>query len=164
MSEPTELYREDLVLKSDARTQSELFKEIGNYLFEKNLVTKGFLQAICERESKYPTGIDMSLVADYVPNVAIPHTEARYCKTKVIVFVKLKQVIPFNHMIQPDESLAVRYLFFIINHEKEKQSTILSDIMEFITIPEHLVQLERLNTEKEIYEYLISKQRMDAYD
>lgn len=156
------LYKEDLVLKSDARTQKELFKEVGSYLFEKKLVTEGFTQAICERESKHPTGIDLSVVADSLPNVAIPHTEAKYCKTRVIVFVKLKHEICFKYMIKPDESLAVRYLFFILNHEKEKQNTILSDLMEFITKPEHLNHLEKLDTEKEMYEYLSSKQRMDV--
>lgn len=162
MREKNELYREELVLKSDARTQSELFEEVGNYLFEKKFVTEGFTQAICERESEYPTGIDLSVVADSLPNVAIPHTEAKYCKAKVIVFVKLKQAIPFKDMIKPDESLAVRYLFFIINDKKENQSTILSDLMEFITTPKHLTHLETLNTKKEMYEYLSSNQRMDV--
>lgn len=161
MSEKNVLYTEDLVLKSNARTQKELFKEVGNYLFEKNLVTEGFVDAICERESKYPTGIDLSVVADSLPNIAIPHTEAQYCKAKRIVFVKLKQALSFNDMIKPDEYLDVRYLFFIINNTKEKQSTILSDLMEFITNPEHLNYLETLDTEKDMYEYLSSKQRMD---
>lgn len=162
MSKKNVLYREDLVLKSNASTQKELFNEVGNYLFEKNLVTEGFVHAICERESKYPTGIDLSVVADSLPNVAIPHTESKYCKTKRIVFVKLNQVLSFNNMIKPDETLAVRYLFFIINNTEEKQSTILSDLMEFITTPEHLDYLETLETEKDMYEYLRSKQRGNA--
>lgn len=158
------LYRADLVLKSEARTQSEVFQDIGAYLLKKNIVTEGFTQAICERERKYPTGLDLSVLADSLPNVAIPHTDAKYCKTKVIVFVKLKQVISFNHMIKPDEPLAVRYLFFIINNSNEKQSTTLSELMEFIMNSENLKKLEKLDTEKDIYEYLIYKQRIDSND
>lgn len=160
MSELNELYQEKFVFICDAKTQSELFTDLGNYLYENNIVTEGFTQAVCEREKKYPTGIDLSVVEDSLPNVAIPHTDAKYCKTKAVVFVKLKQAIPFYHMIQPDESLAVRYLFLIINHTKDSQSTILSELMEFITNPKNIEHLETLNTEKELYGYLSHTQRM----
>lgn len=159
-----ELYRKDLVLKSKAQTQRELFQEIGDFLYEKKIVTAGFTQALIERERNYPTGLDLSLVDDALPNVAIPHTDASYCRTEAIVCVKLEKLLSFKHMIAPDESLDVRYVFFIINHLKNKQSTILSELMAFITKAENLKNLDELKTEKEIYDYLICHTRRDEDD
>lgn len=151
------LYDRELILKSDAQTQEEVFKEIGAFLLKKDLVNEQFTDAIIEREKNYPTGLDLAPVAEQLPNVAIPHTETEYCKSKAVVFVKLNNQITFHNMINPDEALRVKYLFFIINNEKTNQTDVLSNIMAFITNKENMRTLERLDTAESIYNFLIGR-------
>src|SRR5690625_7594396 len=121
------LYNKDLILKSDAKTQEEVFKEVGSFLLDKELVNDEFIDAIIEREHNYPTGLDLAPVAEGLPNVAIPHTETEYCKTKAVVFVKIAHDVAFHNMIAPDQELKVNYLFFIINDEKTNQTNVRSE-------------------------------------
>lgn len=154
MNDVQSLYKRDLILKSDAQTQEEVFKEVGEYLLSKDLVTNEFVEAIIERESNHPTGLDLAPVADNLLNVAIPHTEAEYCKTKAVVFVELNKELVFQNMISPDDELKVSYLFFIINDEKTNQTNVLSGLMTFMTNPENMRALAKLETVESIYEFL----------
>lgn len=159
------LYDKDLVLRSDARTQTDVFKEVGNYLLSKDLVTADFVDALIEREANHPTGLDLAPVGDQLPNVAIPHTETEYCKTKAIVFVKLTHPIMFHNMIAPDQELDVTYLFFIINHDNSNQTNVLSGLMGFMTNEENMRTLEKLETPASIYEFLTNNKEGEvSYD
>lgn len=150
----TSLFSEDLVFIEDATTQEEVFKKIGEHLFNKGIVNEGFTEAIMEREKNYPTGLDLSPVSDEIPGAAIPHTETEYCNGKHVVFVKLNNQIEFRNMIAPDKEVAVKYLFIIINNDVDNQTNVLSGLMTFMTNVERMKKLETLKTEKEIYEFL----------
>ncbi|MGA8944011.1 MAG: PTS sugar transporter subunit IIA [Thermoactinomyces sp.] len=148
------LFSKELIFTTDLQTQEEVFKYIGDILLQKGLVRKGFTESILDRERNYPTGLDLSPVADDMPNAAIPHTETEYCNDKAVVFVKLDRGIPFRNMIEPEQELKVKYLFFIINHEKNNQSNILSELIGFMTNREHMKKLESLTEKNEIYNFL----------
>jgi len=150
------LYSKDLILKSDAKTQVEVFNEVGSFLLDKGLVNDEFIDAIIDREHNYPTGLDLSPVAEGLPNVAIPHTETEFCKTKAVVFVKLTHEVLFYNMIAPEQELKVNYLFFIINNEKTNQTNVLSNLMAFMTNAKNMETLEQKETPEEIYEFLIN--------
>src|SRR5690625_5588463 len=116
------LYNKDLILKSDAKTQEEVFNEVGSFLLDKGLVNDEFIDAIIDREHNYPTGLDLSPVAEGLPNVAIPHTETEFCKTKAVVFVKLTHEVLFYNMIASEQELKVNYLFIIDDDNATLQS------------------------------------------
>lgn len=147
------LFRQDLIFISDLQTQEEVFTYIGDILRQKGLVKKGFTESILDREKNYPTGLDLSPVADDMPNVAIPHTEAEYCNDKAVVFTKLNRELTFRNMIDPEKELKVQYLFFIINNEKTNQTNILSELIEFMTNREHMKRLETLKGKREIHQF-----------
>lgn len=146
-------FRKDLIFFSDRKTQEEVFRDIGGILFNKGLVKRRFVRSLFKRESDYPTGLDLSAVARDLPNVAIPHTEAKYCADKAIAFVKLNKEITFKNMISPEKVLQVKYLFCIINHEKENQTNILSGLMEIFTEKKRMERLDALNDKAEIYRF-----------
>ncbi|GGL61605.1 PTS sugar transporter subunit IIA [Sporolactobacillus putidus] len=151
-----DLFREDLIFFEDVLSKEELFKSIGKKLLQKNLVNQGYIDAITERESKYPTGLDLSVVKAGSSNVAIPHTEVNYCNWKGIVIARLKEEVIFHDMISPDKSIPVRYAFFILNNEKNSQTNILSYLMSFFTAGDKMSRLDSLETGKEIYEFVVS--------
>ncbi|WP_040984257.1 PTS sugar transporter subunit IIA [Oceanobacillus jeddahense] len=148
------LFDRELIFIEDAQDQEEVFNRIGKILYEKEIVHADFIEGLIERECEHPTGLDLSPVADDISNVAIPHTEIEYCRSKNIVFVKLNKPIMFYNMIVPEQKIAVKYLFFIINNEKSNQTNVLSELMGFLTVPENIKHLETLKTNDDIYQFL----------
>lgn len=157
MTEFKKFYREDLIFKSKAKTKEEVFEEIGQILIDKDLVTEEFPSEIIKRENSFPTGLDLGIVVEDADNVAIPHTEIEYCKSKNIVFVKLDNEITFNNMIKPQEELKVKYLFMIINNEATNQTNVLSNLMEFLTNKDNIYTLNELVDNQKIYDFLAGK-------
>ncbi|MBY7142868.1 PTS sugar transporter subunit IIA [Virgibacillus sp. NKC19-3] len=157
MNEIKSLFNKELIFIESAESQSDIFTYIGNVLIEKGKVKPDFVKAIKEREKNYPTGLDLSPVSNDIPNAAIPHTETEYCKSKHIVFVKLNEGVRWNNMIAPEQEMEVKYLFFIINDEKDNQTNVLSEIMTFVTDASKLKSLESMNSENEIYQFLVGQ-------
>lgn len=154
MADFKDLYSKDLIFKSDATSQEEVFSEIGQILVDRDLVTEEFPEKLMEREKEYPTGLDLTVVIEGSDNVAIPHTEIEYAKSKHIVFVKLENELTFHNMIKPEEELPVKYLFMIINDQADNQTTVLSNLMAFFTDKETLKTLNELDDVEEIYNFL----------
>lgn len=152
----SELLNKELIFFENAESREEILRKIGRKLLENGLVKEGFIESIVEREEKYPTGIDLSVVGENLPNVAIPHSEPEYSNCKKLVVVKLEKDIKFKNLIDPSKELKVKYLFFILNNEKSTQTNILSHLMSFFTQENKMKGLENLKTKDEVYQYLIS--------
>lgn len=127
-----ELFKRDAVYISKENSKENVFKTIADKLLIKGYVNNNFYENLVERESNYPTGMDMKVVDEELPNIAIPHTESEYVNKTLIVPIKLRKKIEFNNMINPEEILEVSYLFVILNDQKKEQSNILATIMDFL--------------------------------
>lgn len=150
----SELIVRDNVYISDASSKEDLFKELYDKLKADDLVNDKFLQMVEEREKNYPTGMDMSLVSDSLPNIAIPHTEAEACKVTRVIPVKLNKKISFNNMIDPEKELDVSFIFMILNNEGGMQTDVLANIMDFVTKTQGIEELFSLDSEDKIYEFI----------
>lgn len=150
----SELIVRDNVYISDASSKEDLFKELYDKLKADDLVNDKFLQMVEEREKNYPTGMDMSLVSENLPNIAIPHTEAEACKVTRVIPVKLNNKISFNNMIDPEKELDVSFIFMILNSEGGMQTDVLAKIMDFVTKTEDIENLFGLDSEDKIYEFI----------
>lgn len=126
------LISKDTIFISDAKTSEEVFAEIADKLVGRGLVKPEFLKNIIEREENYPTGMDLTPVDATLPNIAIPHTEVEFVNTRKIVPIKLNNEVEFKNMINPEESLKVKFLFMILNNDPDAQANILSEIMGFV--------------------------------
>ncbi|MPQ44368.1 PTS sugar transporter subunit IIA [Clostridium tarantellae] len=146
-----ELFEPDLIFIEDIKYKDEVFEKISKKLLKKGVVKETYIQALKKRENEFPTGINLSVVAENIPNIAIPHTESGFCNDTKVVLVKLKNKITFKDMMNPSKDLDVKYLFMILNKEGSEQSHILSYIMSFVTNKENMYKLEKAKTLKELY-------------
>lgn len=151
------LIEEELIFLEDAKDNVEVFEKVGTELLRKGLVKYNFVEELIKREKAYPTGMNMKFAHndDSVPNIAIPHTEVEYCNTQKLVVVNLKNEVKFRNMINPEESLEVKFLFIILNNCKTIQTNMLSDIMSFLSVKQNLVKLSYADNPKKIYNVLI---------
>ncbi|WP_334330506.1 PTS sugar transporter subunit IIA [Companilactobacillus sp. HBUAS59699] len=160
------LFNENEVFISNASNQEEVFREVAESLYKRDLVTEDFINNLLEREANYPTGIDMSVVSPKIPNIAIPHTESEFVKTRMIVPIKLNNSISFHNMIDPSKEFDVKFLFMILNDDPEGQSNILAQIMDFMarTSENELISFFKASDPKDIYSFLNRKFTQYAKD
>ena len=89
-----ELFNPDLVFFDlEAQDRQELFEELAERLVERDLIEDSWLEAICEREKDYPTGLSFPSV-----QVAIPHVDPEHIKRPYIAVIKPQQPVVFEAM------------------------------------------------------------------
>ncbi len=150
------LFDSKIVYVSSGTTRQEVFEEVANDLVAKGYVKDTFLGNLNSREDAYPTGMDLSVVGSQYPNVAIPHTEANFVYKRRIVPVKLENPIEFHNMIDPTQTMNVRFLFMILNNDPEGQANVLAEIMDFLTQTpwEDLSHMFESDSSEEIFNFL----------
>lgn len=155
----TSLFLHDAIFVTEQLSKEAIFKDIALQLVEKGLVKESFLENLIKREESFPTGMDLSVVNESLPNIGIPHTEGEFVNTRCVIPIKLMTPVPFNNMINPSASLEVSFLFMILNNDPGAQTNILSDIMGFIstTDPEQLAEFFSYTDKEKIYHFLQEK-------
>jgi mannitol/fructose-specific phosphotransferase system IIA component (Ntr-type) len=148
------LFDKDLVFISKAKTKEEVFRNLSDYLLEKNYVNEDFYDMILKREREHPTGINTFKFNQVKSDIAIPHTESYCVNITKIVPIKLEEEIYFTNMLDSKEELRVKFLFVILNKDGAEQTNILMHIMNFASTPGRLKELFKLQSEEEIYKYL----------
>lgn len=151
-----ELFNKDAIFISDQKNQSDVFKEIVPKLQKLGLVKDDFLENLLAREDKYPTGISLRPLSRQLPDIAIPHTEGKYVNTSMIVPIVLKENVEFKNMVNPPESLPVKFMFMILSKDSDIHAEILGNIMDFLSkqATEDLIKLFNSKTPEEVYEFL----------
>ena len=150
----------DTVFVVDAISKTHIFELISEKLSRLSLVKKDFLNHLIERETHYPTGLDLSPIHPDLPYIAIPHTESKFVNETRIIPIKLKQPISFQNMIAPTEDFDVSFLFLILNHNTEVQTNILAEIMDYLN-QTNITQLQKLfnsDNAQEIFELLTNQE------
>lgn len=118
-------FNRDLIfLDKHYKTKEEMFNEIGNILIKKGFVKDGFVEALIERETKYPTGLPVTPFA-----VAIPHTDPHFVNKKSITIVRLKEPLSFLEMGSLEKKVDVRFAFILTMNEST-QVPVLKDLMK----------------------------------
>jgi PTS system galactitol-specific IIA component len=142
-------FDEDLVIIDiDLQTREEVIKLLSEKFIQKGYVTDKFTEAVLDRERKFPTGLPT------VVPIALPHTDAIYCKKSAIAVGILKTPISFKEMGNPDKSLLVKIVFLLALPNPDLQTKWLQRLVEVFKDGEILKRLAGMRTKQEIFEFL----------
>ena len=145
------MFDENLVfLDIEAHTYEEVLKFSYDHLQKMNFVENEYLNSILQREKVFPTGLKTHVGID----VAIPHTEAEFARKEVVVFIRTKQYVRFNHMVDPDEEVFTRLIFNIVVKNPKKQVVFLTKFMKVFQNKELLTFLSTEIDKKKIIDAL----------
>lgn len=133
--------RELIYLDIHFSDRKDLFTRMGNEFLRKGYVLPEYVDALIEREVKYPTGIQIRNI-----NIAIPHVDSTYIEKPGIAFVRPLEPIEFKEMCT-DNELEVGLIFMLLVKDKSRQVPILSALMEKFSDEEYLISLKN---EKEL--------------
>ena len=116
--------KELTLLDVSCKNQDDLFEFIAKLTFELGYTNSSYLEAIKEREKKFPTGLP---ILPY--SIAIPHTFAEHIKKNGIGIIRLNEPVEFIQMGSEDTKLSCKYIFPIFLDGK-LQVEALSSLMQ----------------------------------
>jgi PTS system galactitol-specific IIA component len=87
----------------------EVITFLSKKLYEFGYVKEGYLEAVLEREQKFPTGLYLGNI-----NVAIPHADIKYANKSGIAIVILRNPVKFKKMDNPSEEIPVHIIFLLV--------------------------------------------------
>lgn len=140
------IMRELTVLDLEASEPNEIFDVMGPKFEELGYVTDGYVPSIKERESKYPT----ALPTEPYP-IAIPHTEGSVIVKPFIAPVRLKNVISWGDMSDPDNKLDVKLAFMLGFNEPGAHIELLQILMHNFQRKDWVDKLYEAASEDEFY-------------
>lgn len=124
MNELAELIRPELALvNQNFASSTEAIESLGTLMMENGFGKPSYLNAVLEREAKYPTGL---LLETDGLNVAIPHADAEHVATPAIAVATLSEPVDFQRMDKPDGAIPVRLIFMLALTEPKAQLQTLS--------------------------------------
>ena len=119
-----EQLKEELIFpKLEASNSKEVFEQVGGKFIEEGFCKDSYVDALVNRESEFPTGIDVDGFG-----IAIPHTRPEKGSLKIgCSLITLKEPVHF----EGDES-AVKVLICFSAVDNASHLDVLRMIMEFI--------------------------------
>ena len=110
-----------------AQNWREILQRAGTAMQQNGYAKKTYVQALIDRESRYPTGIDMGETG-----VAIPHTDISEIKKEGIAVVILKDPVAFGQMGTEKDTVMVKIVLILAIKESGSQVENLKQIMGVI--------------------------------
>lgn len=134
--------KDDLILEfSGCKTWKESLHEISRALFQRGYVTSGYENAILQRESDYPTGLDFE---DGLP-IALPHADSSHVKETGIGLAVFPTKSVFRRMDDPQKEVKVTMAVIIAMKEGTHQVDLLQELMELFQnrqLRQHIVDAD----------------------
>lgn len=132
------MFQEELIfLDTHFSDQNDLFRKMGKEFIKKGYVGPGYVDALIDRENKFPTGIQIGNI-----NLAIPHVDSTYIEKPGIAFIRPLEPIEFKEMCT-DNKLKVNLIFMLLVKDKNKQVHVLSALMDKFSDEEYLESLKK---------------------
>lgn len=129
------MFTEDLIfLDESLATSTEVLTFSFNQLRRLGYVQEGYLASILKREKEFATG----LMTHTGIHIAMPHTETKYAEKEGVVFIRLKNEVTFQHMVDPDEEVKTRLIFNIVVKNPKNQVIFLTKLMKLFQSEELL--------------------------
>lgn len=116
--------------------RNALFNTIAGRLQAKGIVKESYLQALIQRELNHPTAMQLETLG-----VAIPHVDVEHVLEERLVVVTCPQGIEFRQAEDPDLTMRVNVIFFLLLKEKDEH---LEFLMKLISLFQKTDEMNRL--------------------
>ncbi|KAF1294403.1 PTS sugar transporter subunit IIA [Candidatus Enterococcus leclercqii] len=126
-------------------SQTELFEEMFQKLYQAGCVKESYLEGITSREAEYPTGLEFNGVG-----FAIPHTDSAHVNKSQICFASLQEPVVFQDMTDKSREIEVKLVFMLAMASPHEQVETLQNLMTLFTDEDKVQQLQKLTTQAEL--------------
>lgn len=139
---------EDLIVYGvKAETAEEAIKTVGEYLLKGGYVKESYIPAVIQRETDFPTGLQLKTVG-----IAMPHTAGIHVNTPAVCVAKMDKPVEFGHMGDPETRVQAELLLMMAIKDPDAQLDTLKKVMGVFTNDEAVQKLMSAGNERELYE------------
>ncbi|PRD15692.1 PTS sugar transporter subunit IIA [Pantoea coffeiphila] len=132
----TSLDSELIHLHQAPTDRNALFGQITDQLIAKGIVEQSYREALVLRELNHPTAMQLETMG-----VAIPHVDVEHVREERLVVVTCPEGIEFNQAEDPDLTIKVNVIFFLLLKEKDAH---LEFLMKLISLFQKTGEMNRL--------------------
>ncbi len=132
----TSLDSELIHLHQAPQDRTALFNYITDQLLAKGIVEESYREALLLREQNHPTAMQLETMG-----VAIPHVDVEHVRHERLVVVTCPQGIEFNQAEDPDLTMKVHVIFFLLLKEKDAH---LEFLMKLISLFQKTAEMNAL--------------------
>lgn len=132
----TSLDSELIHLHQAPTDRNALFGQITDQLIAKGIVEQSYREALVLRELNHPTAMQLETMG-----VAIPHVDVEHVREERLVVVTCPEGIEFNQAEDPDLTMKVNVIFFLLLKEKDAH---LEFLMKLISLFQKTGEMNRL--------------------
>jgi PTS system galactitol-specific IIA component len=136
MSLHAKLEPELIILNEVPQNRNTLFKTISDILLAKNYVEPSYPHALIVREEDHPTAMQLEKMG-----VAIPHVDVEHVREEKLVVVTCPEGIVFNQAEDPDCTMKVNVIFFLLLKEKDAH---LDFLMKLISLFQKSNEMDKI--------------------
>lgn len=136
MSLNTSLDNELIHIHLPTQQRDELLIKISDQLLAKGIVESSYPEALRLREQHHPTAMQLETMG-----VAIPHVDVEHVREERLVVVTCPEGIVFNQAEDPDLTMKVNVIFFLLLKEKDAH---LEFLMKLISLFQKTDQMNTL--------------------
>lgn len=133
-------------------SRNTLFEEIAAQLLAKEIVEPSYLQAVIAREENNPTAMQLEKIG-----VAIPHVDIEHVRQEKLVVVTCPEGIEFNQAEDPDLTMKVHVIFFLLLKEKDAHIDFLMKLIGLFRQTEKMDLILSSNSSLEVKNVLITE-------
>lgn len=140
----------DLIkIDMQAETGETVIRSLGEAMQAKGYVRKTYIEAVLQRESRLPTGLELG---DF--GVAIPHTDPEHVDEAAVGIAVLQKPVKFRCMIDPEKEISVRLVFLLAIKDPARQVVLLQSMMSVFQDTALLHRLELAKSRQEVADAL----------
>lgn len=132
----TSLDSELIHLHQTSHDRNALFTKITDQLLAKGIVEESYREALILRELNHPTAMQLETMG-----VAIPHVDVEHVLEERLVVVTCPDGIEFNQAEDPELTMKVNVIFFLLLKEKDAH---LKFLMKLISLFQKTDEMDRL--------------------
>lgn len=143
-------FKKELVIDDiEASNYVEAIRELGKCLVKNKVSDNAYINEVLERELIYPTGLKTRN-----GTVAIPHATSNNVYENEIAVGRLKDTVIFRSMENPDEDLAVKFIFLISIKSETEQTSMLKMLMKLFMNEDIMGKIKSSKNKDEMMDYL----------
>ena len=149
-----EQLKEDLIFHElEVKDSSEIMEKMGDRFIKEGLCKESYITALINRESEFPTGIDVDGFG-----IAIPHTDVSHVNEAGIGIAILKEPVRFIQMGTDDEEVDTKVVVMLAVDDPQKHLSTLQSILGILQDKNVLFQLSNAKEKKEIIKIIKDKE------
>lgn len=127
-----------IMIQVKAETKEEILELLAKRLEQAGYVRNTYLNAVAEREKKFPTGLPTEPIA-----IAIPHSDAEHCIQPAIAVATLQTPVVFGLMGDDQATVDAQIIFMLALDKNEAQAEFLCRFSDLFKNGEALIKISK---------------------